>query len=329
MFIALITVGLTLNVGALMVSTHAPAKRARSGGVAGVLFVSFFAVPALMNVLMVTSSTKSLETRCVGFFAADVPVLLLVSFFALYYAAWMFKGVTRVLSRENEPLFSRGGGAGFMLGHIVLMLGLAWPHFTPRDFPGPIYGFWLAGLFPLFFIPLGSVKTFEKYFEESGATAGPRPQGAGAFLLRSNLSYWLALGGLWAASSLIVGLATGLVPLLSLYEVVVILSFCLVFFFLLELSILYMPVYNKIGVLIAVFTVIVIVLPLWLSGIFGKSNLHMFCLPGFAWELLQDETSPRLPIFHLVLAYNLALSLVPLWLVLRRYQFIVTARRGM
>ena len=313
-----------------MISTHAPAKQSKGSGFAAVMFLSFFAIPAILSAFSATSSAKSLETKCIAFFDAEVPVLLLISALAFYYAGWMFKGVMRVLTRENDPLFSRGGGMGFLAAHVVIILGFAWSHFLPDSFPVPICAFWVGSLFPLLFIPLGSVRTFERYLEESSGSVETGTAGAGAFLRRSNLAYWMTLGVVWAIPSVIVGVVTGLRPDVAIFEAGVVLSFCLVLFLLLELTVVYMPIFSKIGVLVSVIVGILLFLPIILSGIFSSDSLYAFCLPGYLARLFGgDERGLRVSLLSLVLAYNLALSLVPLWLVFRRYQFIVSARRKM
>ena len=132
--ISLLLIAITLFGNFMTLLSSANSRKKQKGvNALGLILIGMFAVPYLLYAVAEMSEIKSLETYSVGFYSLNPPVLLLISLIALYFSCWIFKGILRRFNQETEPLFSSCGAGLFMLGYVLVVLGLFWPHLSEKS----------------------------------------------------------------------------------------------------------------------------------------------------------------------------------------------------
>ena len=143
----LISTTIFANLISLLLSIN-PAKKSKSSGIVLILLAVFFLVPMMINAIAALSSVDELEHYTVYLFKIKIPILLLISFIALYLSCWIFKGILRRFTYEQKPLFTRKGALLFSLGYIFILVGLYYTY-IPKEGPELIYSYWLITLIPI------------------------------------------------------------------------------------------------------------------------------------------------------------------------------------
>jgi hypothetical protein len=328
----LISITILANLTSLLSSIN-PAKKSKSSGIVLILLAIFFLVPMMINAVVALSSINELQNYPVYFFKVKIPILLLISFIALYFCCWFFKGILRRFTHEQEPLFTRKGALLFLLGYIFMVIGLYYIY-IPKEGTEVIYSYWLITLVPILLILLGSLRKLDNYIEYSRDFQGKPTSGKTSIfpmLMYSNLSLAIALFAIWAVSSIGITFFADYADmkfLSSLYSIFILLTCYLFLVLLLELYVVYMPVSNKIGLLLGFIVILYLILPLILSGIFESDIIYLYSPAGFIASLF-DDSNTNITIKTTFCLMNVLFCVFPALLVWKRYNFILAQRQKM
>jgi hypothetical protein len=115
----------------------------------------------------------------------------------------------------------------------------------------------------------------------------------------------------------------------SLFDIAVVLSFCLFLLLLLELNVLYSPIFAKIGLLLAFIAILHLFLPIILWATIDNTSLYYYSLFGFFAHLFNPLHVKTIAAHAPILVVNLLLCIVPLLLLSKRYLYILRLRKGM
>ncbi len=324
----LVSITVLANSTALLSSIRAVPKKKSSNALVLILLL-FFIIPALLNTMFALSEIKELQKYRVAFYVIKVPILLLISFIALYFSCWVIKGIIRKFNRELEPLFSRKGAFLFLLGYEFVAIGLFLPHLSEDK--AITYFFWLTSLIPAVLILLGSLGNLDIYIEYSRFIQGRSRPGKGMMapiLLYSNLLVGLGLIAIWALFAIGTALAAGANILPNLYSVLVLFSFYMFALLLLELYAIYNSPNSKIGLLLGFIFMLHLFLPLILSAVMENATISLYSPLGYFGNII--ATSDRgFVIDTSIWLINFLLCIIPTRLIWKQYSLILTARQKM
>jgi hypothetical protein len=330
-FLAVISVAVLTNSLALLSSIN-PAKAKKKNNIVLFIVLGFIFAPFVISSIGIAIRRINIfENVTEKFYTIELPVLILISLVALYFSCWAIKGILRRFTREDEPLFTRMGAYLFMLGFEFVLFGLFYEHLN-EGAQRTNYLYWLISLLTVLLIPIWSLRSFERYLEHSGLiqskSAGNKNL-LSAFLRYSNLLPVLVLFAIWTVGSIVTALMTGQGLLYNLYYIVILFSFYLFLMLLLELYVVYKPVSDKIGLLLSFITIVYLFLPLILSGILDNKEVYLYSLLGFCARILSNKSAPGLLTQTGILIINIALCVIPIMLVWKRYKHILAARQKM
>lgn len=328
----LISITILANSTSLLSSIN-PAKKSKSSGIVLILLAVFFFVPMMINAVVALSSVDELEHYQVYFFKIKIPILLVISLTALYLSCWVFKGILRRFTHEQEPLFTRKGALLFLLGYIFIVVGLYYTY-IPKEESGLIYSYWLVTLIPVLLIPLGSLRNLDKYIEYSRFIQNQpnsRKTGFVPVVMYSNLALAIALFAIWTASSIGTTFFAEYAAMklgANLYNIFILLTCYLFLVLLLELYVVYKPASNKIGLLLGFIAVLYVILPLILSAIFESDIIYFYSPAGFIVSLF-DDSNFNITIKTSFWLMNALFCVFPASLIWKRYNYILTQRQKM
>jgi hypothetical protein len=332
-FLVLASVTLLVNSLILLCSVN-PAKGKKKASIAAFIFVAFFVAQLFFRAMAGLSEIEELENVRGAFFKIKPPILLLITFIALYFSCWAIKGILRKFNREQEPLFTRIGAFLFLLGYEFVLFGLFYTH-LPNAGRNINYSYWLVSLLAVLVIPPTSLRSFDKYLEHSGLMREQYTSNANTvvrLLSYSNLSLALGLFVVWAAASIGISRITGMQLTRCLYPLLITLSSYLFFVLLLELYVVYNPVSAKIGLLLGFIGVVYLFFPLIFSGILESKIIYLYSPLGFWWSLFERPFRGSVidaGVLTSILVANSLLCVVPALLVGKRYTDILAIRRKM
>lgn len=323
----LLSMSLLLCLLALLLSMH-PTKKQGNFFVPMLALIFCFGFPYFLIVL-----NESFEGRIANilFYCWRIPLPLLISGFALYFAGWAFLGGLRWFTKEYAPLFSPLGAVVFFVLYLVLVLGLFYPYLSlsqrsMESYPERIFfGFWALGLIAVGLLPLGARKTYEKYLEMS-RLCPPSKLSVCWLLRRSNLTLAAVLYLLWVCFCSYV-CRFGPLPIspFLVFAAVMGTFFCAAIL-LFEASITLSPVYPKLSYLTGFLFILYLFLPYILAGLSEIDFLMAFSPLGY-FAYAYDHYQEGMPVSPAIL--NIFLCLVPGRLVLRRYSQIIAMRKGL
>jgi len=330
-FLAVISVAVLTNSVALLSSIN-PAKARKKNNIVLFIVLGFIFAPFVISTIGIAIRRINIfENVTEKFYTIELPVLILISLVALYFSCWAIKGILRRFTREDEPLFTRMGAYLFMLGFEFVLFGLFYEHLN-EGAQRTNYLYWLISLLTVLLIPIWSLRSFERYLEHSGLIQSKSVGNknlVSAFLRYSNLLPVLVLFAIWTAGSIVTALMTGQGLLYNLYYIVILFSFYLFLMLLLELYVVYKPVSDKIGLLLSFITIVYLFLPLILSGILDNKEVYLYSLLGFCARILSNKSAPGLSTQTGILIINIALCVIPIMLVWKRYKHILAVRQKM
>jgi MFS family permease len=337
MILTLVCGAILTNSLTLLSSINPKGKRGK-GGVAGFIALAFIFGPVIINGVVELANKSDVEKVMGRFFEFKLPIMVLASIITLYFSCWTIKGILRKFTYEDEPLFTRKGAYIFMLGYEFVVFGLFY-HYLSRgnssielDQRGLNFGFWLASSLPVFAVPLGSIRTIDKYLEFAGRL--PSRTGGKLRLARltlfSNLSLGIGLFAIWAAISTATTYLAGLPIKEHLVIIGVIFTFYVFLLLLFELYVVVSPTVNKIGILLLFIIGIYAILPIVLASLFSVDALAPHSPVGYlgyaAFTLDQNQDITT----HLRVAIvNILLCVIPAILILRRHAGVIKARQRM
>ena len=332
-FLTLASAAILVNSITLLASIN-PVKKYKKRGTLSVILIVFlfffFFVSFGISAFTEFTKIEGLENVSAKFYNFQLPVLLLISSIVLYFSCWTLKGILRKFTREDQPLFTRNGAVIFMFGYEFVLFGLFFSYLI--DGAGAVnYSYWAISLLPVLFIHFEALRSFDKYLEHSGFVrerTGSKPNTISSMLLYSNISLGLGLFAIWAVVSVATTLITGLNPLQPLYYILVLFSFFLFLILLLELYVVYSPLSNKIGLLLGFIALVHLFFPLILSLSLENEIIYLFSPLGFFGHIFAEST-PGIAAQTCILLVNLILCVIPILLIWKRYNHILTARQKM
>ena len=326
LILLLVSSAVAFNISGLLSSMFSQKKKGHIGGI-GFIIVGLMVFPSFIGL---ATNSEGIQDKMVAFFTLSLPVLVVISLVLIYLVGWLFKGILRVFTVENEPVFTRAGVLLFMAGYMVIAFGFLYPHFTKH--PGFISAYLVVTFFALFFLPFGCLRQYENYLENEGhRQAGSQEPGQFAGVLsHSNIATCGALALLWMVLALGVAVIWNMDLMSVLRTIAVFLSFYLVLALLLENVVVFTPAFSKIAYLGAFVAFLYLFLPLLLAGIMAKSELAFYSFFGY-WVTVFDGVGisfkdvPHVVIIVGTLTICMLLSLP----VLVRYRSIIKSRAGM
>jgi len=331
--LVLLSIALCTNAVVLLSSSTSPKRQGKTGpGVwllLMVLSIPFFLGPFFASLRELTQSYDT-TTHRVAFYTIDVPLLPLIICVALYFGFWCVLGLLRKFTFEGAALFNRPGAVLFLLGYELLVLGLFLPHL-----PGgavPQYFLWLVvSLLAVVLIPVGSINDCGVYLERSGRPAAHAPDRNAPWRLwrHSNLTLGLGLLAVWIVFFVVAGRRSGVSPRQLAQDTVTLLSFYALLLLLLEVYVVYEPVFGKMGILVAFLVLLDLFLPLLLAGTLQMPSLRFYSPFAFFIDIGSSGDVERNASWVSILAVNFGLSLIPALVVWRRYGQILALRRAM
>jgi energy-coupling factor transporter ATP-binding protein EcfA2 len=148
---------------------------------------------------------------------------------------------------------------------------------------------------------------------------------------------------IWGIISAFLAVISKAVPSLYVFYLVIIFSFYLFLLLLLEIYVVYNPVLNKIAILLVFLTILYLILPLLLSFTLKISSLRFYSPFGFFVHIINPFSRRDYDIYTSactcaactgyagtgVLIVNLLLCVIPVFLISKRYFYILTLRRKM
>ena len=330
-FLAVISAAVLANSVALLSSIN-PAKAKKKNNIVLFIVLGFIFAPFVISSIGIAIRRINIfENVTEKFYTIELPVLILISLVALYFSCWAIKGILRRFTREDEPLFTRMGAYIFMLGFEFVLFGLFY-EFLMEGARKTNYLYWLISLLPVLLVPIWSLRSFDRYLEHSGLiqskSAGNKNL-LSAFLRYSNLLPVLVLFAIWTVVSVVTALMTRQALLYNLYYIVILFSFYLFLMLLLELYIVYNPVSDKIGLLLSFIAIVYLFLPLILSGILDNKEVYLYSLLGFSFSMFSFKPYPNISAITGIWLVNVALCIIPIILVWKRYKHILAARKKM
>jgi len=328
-FLVLLSITILVNSIALLSSIN-PAQKSKRTNVFTIVLLGFFFAPFVIGVLGNLSETEGLEVVKAWFFEIELPVLILIGLIAFYFSCWAIKGILRKFTREDEPLFTRKGAFLFLLGFELILLGLVYHYLGNRDIEVS-YLYWTISWIAVFAVPLGALRSFDKYLEYVGRIrekSGSKPIITLRLLLYSNISLVFGLFILWSAGSLATILMSEIELLQGLYQIWILFSFYIFLMLLLELHILYKPLSGKIGHLLCFIAGVYAILPLILFGVFDSKVIYLYSPLGFFFKIM-DEPHTNIALLTSIWVVNALLCVIPTLLVKKRYSHILTLRQNM
>jgi len=330
----LLSTALFTNSVALLLSNTATVKKQSKTSIFVWILLLFLGATILLPSIFFSHRAiwhvHKIENYLVEFYNINIPVLLLITSIFIYLSIWNVFGLVRKFTFETEPLFSRKGALLYLLGYEFIAIGIVLPHL--RESMVYLYLFWRASLIPVVFIPLGSIKSFDHYLEccglrRAGSRAGKSM--TSALFLNSNLALAVGLFFIWGIISAFLAMISKAEPSLYVFYLVIIFSFYLFLLLLLEIYVVYSPIYNKISIFLIFLTILYLILPLLLSFTLRISSLRFYSPFGFFVHIINPFSRRDFDIYTSVLVVNLLLCVVPVFLISRRYSHILTLREKM
>jgi len=329
--LALLSIALFVNSLALLSSNTAPRRQGKTSIVLWVFFLIFIGPYFMFASFGAISQIFKAEECFVGFYSIELPVLLLITFIFLYFGCWNILGIVRKFTFETEPLFNRKAAFLFLLGYELIAIGLFLPHLSDKE--TPVYLFWLVSLMPVILVPIGSLRNFDSYLECCGLlrlnSDSPKKGMTSTLLLHSNLALAIGLFAVWVIFSALMSLISHVGSSQFVFNAVVIFSFYLFLLLLLELYVVYNPIYNKIGLLLGFITILYLFLPIILSFALEIDPLRFYSPFGFFAHIFDPSENQDFPIRTSILIVNILLCIVPTLLIRKRYLHILTLRQEM
>ncbi len=319
--LALLGAAALMNTAGLLWSQRLKCRKRKEGAIGHVILLIIF---VLFFMFFLSGVLPEVIEERVWFYGMHVPALLVFSFVTLYFAFWAFVGTLRRFRAESEPLFPWAYAFLFIVLTQDLICGLAGKYMA--DSRPAVALFWLLSVFLLLVVALLSFRNQRQYHELSGALHERQKSRSGTFtalLLRSNVFFSVVLFAVWfVLSMLFMGIsAVGFSDSLRLLAVTC--TAYMFFILLLEIYMLYSSGSARVGVLIFFLMALYVVLPLIIGGIVEAGAISGLSPVGLFWYLF-DGPSYETPLW-LIGAYNMALSVPPAAIIVKRYKNIVDA----
>lgn len=317
-------------------SVRPPKGKQQQRGVSALLMIFFalWIVPGVFQLVILASSVAEFEAWKVSFFKVVLPGMLLVGAIASYLAIWAALGAMRRLRQSELTIFSWAGAYRFLLGCLVIALGLFWEELSMG---GDETWFWYAAVTHalVFLIPFGLLRSYEQYMELTYDFAR-QPGGGQAlerkFLATVNPAIWAGLYALWAA--LVVGVAaidSFAMVLWALALIVCVFFAWAVFLLLAEVAVVGAPRNEKLKFFAGFLAILYLVLPMLLAGVLDVNALWPFSFFGLWTEIGRQASAHQADEWKLIppLLLNVLIAVILAIFIRHRYADIVKARHSM
>jgi hypothetical protein len=221
-----------------------------------------------------------------------------------------------------------------MLGYEFVMFGLFYHYLFKADLSlmertGLNFAFLTVSLIPVLIVPLGSVRTFDKYLEFTGRAISKNTGNLrlARLTMFSNLSLGLGLFVIWASLAAVTAYFTNLPMKDHLIYIGVIFTFYLFLLLLLEVFVVISPTVSKIGILLIFIIAAQMILPMIFSGIFDNQDIAKFSPFGYFGHMINWDRQITIDLW--VAGVNLVLCIIPAILIIRRHADVIKARQRM
>lgn len=312
-------------------------KQQQSAPALLLLFLGLLMTPLLLQFAIFASSVVELAGWKVSFFGGKVPGLLLIGAVATYGGVWAAFGAMRVLHRAEVPLFSPVGAYRFLVGCLVIALGLVWGDSAATATELKTWLVYAAAThFLVVMIPFGLLRTYEQYMARTYDLIRHDRDGQMLkrnFLRAVNPVAWVGGYALWAAFVIGVAAMESIADVLWALALVVCVFFAwAVFLLLAELTVVVGPRNEKLKFFTGFLALLYLILPILLSSAMNDDSLWSFSYFGI-WaaigERASGETVGAAMQVTAPLLLNLMLVVMLVMFIWRRYEDIVDKRRSM
>ena len=331
--VAIISITIFINLFSLMISINSH-PRSKNEGIMRTLLMIFFLGPLALNIALALAKIGDLQEYMVYFFKIKIPILILISLIALYLSCWIFKGILRRFTYEQDSLFTRKGALLFFVNYILVVTGLYY-NYLPDEGSKLVYAYCVSILIPVLIIPLGSLYRLDQYMEYTGVIQkqlGSSIKNVFLILRQSNLALGVVLFAIWAVSSIAAAFFANYPEVLSLsnlYNIFVLLTCYLFSILLLEVYAVYNSESNKIGLLLCFIMGLYTILPFILAGLFRDNLLSLYSPFGFISSMFFDDAEIDISIQNTFSLINALLCVFPSLFILSRYKYIIAQRQKM
>lgn len=330
LFVVIISVSFFLNSGGLLSSIQPNIRKNEAGSRIVIVLLAIFGLPFLFGAIDFIDSGKQLEGLAIHFYNIKIPVLLLISLFALFYSCWMIKGSLRKFTYERSPLFTPLGAVLFMVTFEIIVLGLFFYQLKYEPYRGDIYFYGVASLIPALIIPFASRKTCDDYIEFLGRK---QSQSANinlkaALLGRSNMLTWIAVFLAWTIFTVAALFISNKAGKFNFMTIAVYFSAYLFVLFMFELFNVLSPSIKKIGLLLGFIVGLYIALPMILGGVLDNEHLVKYSPIGLFILFIDNEYVGYNFLIGFTI-FNLVLASIPGLFVFGTYLRIVQTRYQM
>jgi len=317
------------NCAALFASINPSRKtQNKAGNSIGILFAAIFFLPYLIAAIFSLSEVTSLEELKVPFFAAKVPILIMISILCLYFAGWIYIGILRKFDKETQPVMTRPGAFMFLAGIIAIALGFTQPHLGEKTQFLAYAAVWFPPLLFLIAMPFGYFFNREQYMEMLGR--GPRIEPSDFITQKSNLAAAVMLFALWALPAVATSASVGYSTLSSLAHVAALFSFYLVFCLLCEVHSLTRSGNIKVAALLVFLGLVYLILPLILAAITESGSAAGYSMFGYFGiimaEALEEPVDASL---RYIIGLNIAWIVILALFVKSGYMRLLASRAHM
>lgn len=313
-----------------LLSSAVLARFRRNSSPAYLIFLYLFLTPYVIFPIAFVMDNKAEPDVILTFFSVPVSIITFLSLIALYFTGWLFKGILIKIDRDTDPLFDRKGACLFLVGYIIIVLGIMQGQIPVKSINFG-YAFWGLSSIPLFLIPFGAKKSFMHYMEISSKlnmTCDRTNGGTVQLLMVSNLRTWLELFMIWAGFAAGIGLLSGIDTPHILHHILAGFLFWTVLALLVELSVLLAPDYEKIKYLLIFIAFLVVILPMVFGGIIGQRFIVNYSLFGYLAEFAEN-TGTQFYIHGGIFGMNILLAGIILAVIWNRYTWIMRVRNQM
>lgn len=325
-----ISVALLFNTATLLISVN-PQKKKKTSPI-GFIILAFIFLPYGIGLIATMLNTDDLQIYPAWFYELKVPVLVLISSICLYFTCWTFTGILRKFTKEDQPLFTRNGAILFMLGYLLVLVGLFFHHLSPL-YKEILIAEWVITLIPVLLIPLVAERSFDNYLEHCGllqARSTGRKPGLATLLPYSNILLALILFAIWAAGAAWTSFVSKVDIYQSLRFILVLFSYYLFFALLFELYVVCRPLSGKVGLFMVFVAIIYCILPLILSAVMDSEIIYLYSPLGCLFDMgTSTPKSDQTSIQASILLINALLCITPIVIILKRYKHIITTRENM
>ncbi len=292
--VALLCVGIFFNSFTLLVTLLTQTKKPKANSQqtsAGLIVL----LPAIILGITVISNIGNFERKelfewvTFKFYQVDLPIILFISFWAVYFSVWNIFGSIRKLQQKSLPLFSPLGATLFFIGCEFLITGFFYPHFQDTGISENLlctHG--IIGFILLVIIVCSSLQSRKRLIESINRIALEEKKGNSRFFSlfrKSNLFVPSILLFIWTVIAIGLGLNTNFPSQVGILHLIAFIMFCLFIFCLNDISVLIKRSSKIMSFLFIFFGMVVQILPLVIGVMLQVKLLIITSFLGYAFSM--------------------------------------------